>query len=159
MNKLLIALILSFFISPSAIKAQPECLRDTLTEFDFVNGSAQKIKTGRRIYTYNPNGEQIERVTQKFQNNIWLNIERSFTSYDSLGNRTELWFQDWHNNAWLNSNKILYQINAQGNVTLVMRKNWNAANSNWQDSIRDTYVYNNNRQTSFLQESYNATTA
>jgi len=79
-----------------------------LTEYLQQDWYNEAWEANQRInYTYDINGNRTEKIIQR-QNGLWLNYNIHTYAYDEDGNQTEYLRQDWEDDAWVNSNRSLY---------------------------------------------------
>ncbi|HVX25322.1 MAG TPA: hypothetical protein VHB70_03190, partial [Parafilimonas sp.] len=80
-------------------------------------------------------------IFQLWQNNQWLNVERSTRTYDDNHFLVKELDETWHTNSWSNSNKTVYTNNIAGKPYQVIYKQWNAEKAQWINQTRFTYFY------------------
>lgn len=102
-------------------------------------------------YTYDEDGNLIERASYIDAVVALFNVDRIQCSYDDAGNITQRITQRGQQTAWINVRKESLSYDAQNNLTGHLFQSYE--NGAWQDSLRRTYQYNaSNKQTHVLVE-------
>lgn len=87
-------------------------------------------------------------VTQKFENNVWVNIYNTSYHYDKYNNMIEQLSQSWRGNAWGNEQGYRFAYDNNRNRTKIIFLVWR--NTAW-DSL-DMHIYNFNSQNQLLNQ-------
>lgn len=99
-----------------------------------------------RVYNQSLNdlGRVLVEVTQKHENDQWINFQRINNSYNNTGDliSTVNQFYDPESGGWVNSQKSEFTYNINGYLTKL--ENSKSIDDNWQRSYRNQYVYFNN---------------
>lgn len=111
---------------------------EELTEaYDFISGTL--VYDSKSMYTYDANGNHIEKITQDWENETWVNYERTTWQYDANNHETERIEQYWDGSAWANSARHTFTYDANGNMTEDLRELWEGGT--WVDYNLYTYTY------------------
>lgn len=142
-------------------------------------GGSNWVNSMNILYTYTPEGLEIEEVDQFWNNGSWENSGRFLTTYNA-NNMVTLYEQHtWSGSNWVNayqyissynaSNKLIeydvkqwngavwenmyktnYTYSSSGNLEMIIDQSWNG--SSWDNNYRYTYQYNVNNLVSLKLE-------
>ncbi|MFQ5583083.1 MAG: hypothetical protein ACE5GL_01445, partial [Calditrichia bacterium] len=84
----------------------------------------------------------IERLTQRWENNAWVNDTKNSFTYDADENMIEILIQRWQNNAWENLSRYSYNYDGNGNKIEELRQLWQ--NNIWVNFQKTIFIYDSN---------------
>jgi len=94
----------------------------------------------RALYTYDSNGNQTERSSQRLSGAVWVNMSRDLYTYDPNGNLTEYLIQNGDVGDWVNDWQYLYAYDLNGNITEYSSQSWDGID--WEKHWRYLYTHN-----------------
>jgi hypothetical protein len=102
--------------------------------------SATGTPQGRRLLSYDAQGQPLEQINQAAAGSAYQNQLRYAWTYDSHGFNTEILVQSWQNNAWAtqSGSRRLTTYNAGGTLTELLFQQWQ--NGAWVSSGRNLYT-------------------
>ncbi len=109
-------------------------------------------KSGRRVFTYDSNGNRISALEEHWDISQWVNYRRGTYTYNS--NENFIFIEIWDGSQWVNHllSTLTYDLN--GNIITELVEIWDG--SQWENNSRHTFIYDSSgNQTSFLSESWN----
>ncbi len=99
-----------------------------------------------RVYNERLNdlGRVLVEVTQRHQNDQWINYQRQNNSYNSKGDliSNTIQFYDPEGGGWINAQKADFSYNINGFLTKL--EHFNFTDNTWERNYRNQYVYFNN---------------
>ena len=69
---------------------------------------------------------------------------RSFAEYDEQNNRTKLLYQDKLSDGWINYSQNIYEYNENSKIILDLFQHWNSVQNSWDNASRIEYSYDIN---------------
>jgi len=99
------------------------------------------VNVQKWTYTYD-NGNLIEELIQIWENETWVNYEKWTNTYDTNGNPIEWLGQQWQNETWVPSVKYTFTYYANQNVMELLVQRW--LNETWINHAKFTATYDNN---------------
>ena len=111
------------------------------------------------MYTYDSFGNEIERVTQYWNNNAWENSYKDSQSYNSQNERTQHVSYQWNNNTWEISwgYKDAVTYDGNNNPTKYESQEWVNHLKAFRNSYKTEITYTNNEPTEFKESKWDTT--
>jgi hypothetical protein len=98
----------------------------------------------------------IQSLTQQWENETWVNVEKCSYTYDN-GNLIEELYQQWENETWVNYGKYTFTYDANGNQIESLGQQWENETWNNYEKWTNTYDANENQIESLGQQWENET--
>ncbi len=97
------------------------------------------------LYTFN-SGNLILKISQNYENNAWVNVNKNDYTYTTNGSLEVNTFSVWdiNMNQWGNYYKYEYQFDGNGNRTVGINSEWLGNPAAWVEDYKDEYVFDLN---------------
>ena len=101
-----------------------------------------------------PDGQPTSSVIMDLHNGVWTNDEKGTYTYDPSGNQISYVSQKWDTTltSWVNKYKHEYTYDANHNMLTDVSANWNSSSGTWKNSSKYEYNYDANKNV--LSEKY-----
>lgn len=104
-------------------------------------------------YTYSYNDDKLsEELTQKLQNNIWVDNSKRIYSYNTNGKTSEILTQNIVGGVWINRQKVVFEYDPEDNIS--SRTTLDFTDGDWINYMRLLQTYNGTKLGSREQQKW-----
>jgi hypothetical protein len=97
-------------------------------------------------------GMPVLEVYSQWENGAWKPVERTGRVYGSRNETLEYTMEQWHETEWWNETRINFTYDDEMRVTETLYKNWNITTAEWENDMRDLYIYNNDNTSEYVMQ-------
>lgn len=114
-------------------------MEDKLYYWEDAAWNLKESYSSRQEYTYDANGNEIQRLNSLWQNSTWSPVWLYERTYDGDGNLTSYFEKNWDGTDWINWAKTEYTYTS--NTMVAVSNSW--SNSTWENSSKSEYQLDN----------------
>ncbi len=93
----------------------------------------------RASYTFNDKGKMLTKLSERWENNDWVNDYHYTYTYDTDGNLLTELREEWDNGNWVNDYRYIFTFDTDGNRLTQLSERWE--NNDWVNYWSLTYTY------------------